>query len=104
METDWVWDNRAAERSEAPTPSHSRFTVAVRGGLGIAGRVLTFSPPPPRQQERRSEHDADHRGDQKRHGGERRQCQHRQRERGQHEDEHCRARREVGQPADELET
>jgi hypothetical protein len=31
METDWVWNNRAAERSEAPTPSHSRFTVAAPG-------------------------------------------------------------------------
>ena len=41
METDWVWDNRAAERSEAPTPSHSRFTVAPPGGLGIAGEAIT---------------------------------------------------------------
>jgi hypothetical protein len=41
METDSVCDNRAAERSEAPTPSHSRFTVAALGGLGIAGQALT---------------------------------------------------------------
>jgi hypothetical protein len=91
METDSVWDNRAAQGSEAPTPSDSRSTVAARAGLGIAGQAITSPPPPPHQQERRGEHRADHRGDQKRHGGERHQRQHGQRERGHHEDEHSRA-------------
>jgi hypothetical protein len=29
MVKDWVGDNRAAKRSDASTPSHSRFAVAV---------------------------------------------------------------------------